>query len=200
MNNIDDITKFIFLENVPQKADIIFVPGGSYPDTMELACKLWKDGYAPYILPSGKYSIKLGCFPGPKTRKEIYDGNYRTEWEYMRDIAVKNGVDPNAIIKEDEAQSTIENAIYSRKATDDRNMKIEKAIICCKNFHSRRCLMLYSSMYPEVEFMLCTSEIKNINKNNWYKSQYGIERVMGELARCGDQLRDAVKVWRKFKE
>ena len=28
----DGITEFIFVENQPQKADVIFLPGGAYPE------------------------------------------------------------------------------------------------------------------------------------------------------------------------
>jgi hypothetical protein len=32
MRTIDDITNFIFLEDQLEKADIIFIPGGSYAE------------------------------------------------------------------------------------------------------------------------------------------------------------------------
>ena len=48
---IRDITDFIFVEHEPKKADIIFVPGSSYPDHTEHAAKLYREGYAPYVLP-----------------------------------------------------------------------------------------------------------------------------------------------------
>ncbi len=56
------ITDFIFVEDEPRRSDIIFVPGGNYPDTAEHAAKLYHAGYAPYIMPSGKYSILNGRF------------------------------------------------------------------------------------------------------------------------------------------
>ena len=74
-NFIRDITSFIFIEDEPEKADIIFVPGGSWPEPTEKAAKLWIDGYAPYILPSGKYSMTKGYFPGTMTKCEKYNRN-----------------------------------------------------------------------------------------------------------------------------
>ena len=53
----DAISDFIFVEDTPQKADVIFVPGGNYPDAAVHAAALYRQGFAPYILPSGKYSI-----------------------------------------------------------------------------------------------------------------------------------------------
>ena len=58
----DGITEFIFVENQPQKADVIFLPGGAYPEAALYAAKLYQECYAPLVLPSGKYSIMKGCF------------------------------------------------------------------------------------------------------------------------------------------
>ncbi len=52
----DGITEFIFVENQPQKADVIFLPGGAYPEAALYAAKLYQECYAPLVLPSGKYS------------------------------------------------------------------------------------------------------------------------------------------------
>ena len=76
MKMLDDITSFIFIEDKPQKADIIFIPGGSWPEPAEKAAELWKEGYAPYVFPAGKYSINRGFFPGPQIRSDIYNKIY----------------------------------------------------------------------------------------------------------------------------
>jgi len=192
---IREITSFIFVEDKPEKADIIFIPGGSWPEPSENAAKLWLDGYAPYILPSGKYSMSKGFFPGAMTNKDKYNGEYDTEWEFMKDVAMSYGVDESAIIKEDKAEWTKQNAFNSRKITDNYHLKIKKAIICCKSFHAKRCLMFYSSAYPEAQFIVCPVDIDGISKNNWFKSESGIDKVMGELSRCGGQLKNAINTW-----
>ena len=104
----DCITEFIFLEDAPERADVIFVPGGSYPDSAKRAAALYAQGYAPFVLPSGRYSKLTGYFPDPEGKGR------RTEWEYLRDILVQNGVRTDAILKEDQATFTWENAIRSR--------------------------------------------------------------------------------------
>jgi uncharacterized SAM-binding protein YcdF (DUF218 family) len=100
MRAIENITSFIFIEDPPEKADIIFIPGGSWPEIAERAAALWKEGYAPYLLPSGKYSAKRGYFPGAMTKREIYHGSYETEWEFLADVARKAGVPEEAILRE----------------------------------------------------------------------------------------------------
>lgn len=197
MKFIREITSFIFVEDEPQKADIIFVPGGSWPEPTEKAAKLWLGNYAPYILPSGKYSMSRGYFPGSMTKTEKYNKKYNTEWEFMEDIALSYGVDENSILKEDTATWTKENAFKSREITDKYNFEIKKAIICCKSFHAKRCRMFYSFAYPKTHFIICPVDIDGINKDNWFKTQSGIDYVMGELSRCGGQLKNAIPIWIK---
>lgn len=190
MRIIDDISKFIFVEDKPQNADIIFIPGGSYPEIAEEAARLWHEGYSNIILPSGKYSVKRGYFPGPLSKVDKYNEKYNTEWEFLKAVLVKNQVDDKAVLREDEAQYTYENALLSKRVTDNHNLEIKKAIICCKSFHARRCLMHYQIAYPKTEFIICPSQVKGITKDNWFTSEEGIDNVMGELSRCGSQFKD----------
>jgi uncharacterized SAM-binding protein YcdF (DUF218 family) len=190
MRSIEDISNFIFLKDKPQKADIIFIPGGSYDEIAEEAARLWREGYSDLILPSGMYSVKRGYFPGPLSKADKYNGSYRTEWEFLKDVLIKNGVDETAVLKEDKAEFTYENALFSKEVTDKLNLDIKKAIICCKSFHSRRCLMYYQYVYPETEFIMCPSDVQGVEKDTWFNSEAGIDKVMGELTRCGSQFKD----------
>lgn len=174
------ITDFIFLEHQPGKADIIFVPGGNYPEAVRHAAQLYHQGWAPYILPSGKYSILQGYFPGEQ----------ETEWEYLRDILIECGVPETAILKEDNATYTYENAIQSRKVTDTLGMRIERAILSCQAFHARRSFMYYQEQFPETEFLVCPIETKGINRNNWFLDREKIDVVLGEVERCGAQFHE----------
>ena len=110
--------EFIFAENKPEKSDIIFVPGNGYPQMAEKAAELFKKGMADWILPSGKYSVVNGKFSGVLEKSNVYDKEYGTEWEFLRDVLIKNGVPDQKILKEDQATFTYENAIYSRQVTD----------------------------------------------------------------------------------
>lgn len=197
MSTIDDITNFIFVENQPEQADIIFIPGSSYAEIAENAAMLWHKDYASLILPSGKYSVKLGYFPGPRSKVAKYNKKYSTEWEFLKDVLVTNGVNEANILKEDSAEYTYQNAINSKKITDKHNLTIKKAIICCKSYHARRCLMYYKLCYPNTEFIICPIESQGINKDNWFKFDVGIDKVMGELMRCGSQFKDLIKLYNK---
>lgn len=190
---INDISNFIFINDKLEDVDIIFIPGGTYPEVAEEAAKLYKNGYSKLILPSGAYSIKKETFTGSSSKKEIYNKNYRTEWEFLRDVLVINGVKEKCILKEDKATFTYENAIFSKKVTDSLGIKINKAIICCKSYHARRCLMYYETLYKDTKFIINPVDIDNITKDNWYKTEKGINLVLGELERYGWQFKDILK-------
>ena len=197
MKVINDITNYIFVDDMPEKADIIFIPGGSNPELAERAAEMWNEGFAPYIIPSGKYNMNVGRFPGTKTKKDLYSGEFETEWDFLKHVLMKCGVDETAILKENEAgeRGTYDNAFNSRKVTDAFGLEIRKGIVCCKSFHARRCLMTYQWAYPEAELLVCPADIENERKEDWYNNDAGRDRVMSELKKCGEYFRQAVEVY-----
>ena len=178
-----DIESFIFAENELEKADVIFVPGNGYPDMAELAANLYSQGFAPLVVPSGRYSITVGRFGGVLKHRDKYDGDYSTEWEFLRDVLIKNGVPEEAVLREDRASYTYENALYSRDALFSAGVAVKKAILCCKNYHAGRSLMYYQTVFPDTEFIVRTVSVDGVTRENWRKSQKGIHEVAAEMER-----------------
>lgn len=185
---IEQISEFIFAEDEPEKADIIFIPGNGYSQMAEKAAALYGKKYAPFVLPSGKYSITVGKFGGVLSGQERYNGKYRTEWDFLKDVLVKNHVPDEVILKEDQATFTWENARLSHEVTDKAGIEIKKALLCCKNYHARRALMYYQRAYPEVEFRVCPCCVDGVTKENWMNSEEGIQSVLGEVQRIVTQF------------
>ena len=179
---------FIFIDDKPEKADVIFVPGNGYPQMAEKAAELYRRGLAPRVLPSGRYSVTVGKFAGVLDREEYYNGDYETEWDFLKDVLIKNGVPEKAILREDQATFTYENAIYSRQVTDREHLDIKKAILCSKSSHARRALMYYKLLYPDTEFFVIPCCVDSINKDNWSETNEGIDEVMGEITRIIKQF------------
>ncbi len=193
---IADISDFIFVSDAPKTVDAIFLPGGSHPEQPEYAAKLYREGYAQYLIPSGGVSVKRDKWPGVRSKADIYDGDYRSDHDFFVDVLRKNGTPDQAIIKgEDRSGHTRDNAFFSRKVVDEQGVKIQTAIIVCKAFHARRCLMLYQLAFPQVEFIVCPISCMNITKDNWYQTEKGVDRVLGELARCGNQFIPDIKAY-----
>lgn len=188
MSFIDDMTDFIFIEDEPEASDIIFIPGNGYSAVAHTAAGLWHKGLAPYILPSGKYSKLAGRFiseENPKLR-------YESEFAFFEALLKADGVDENAIFREDQATFTYENAIYSRKVTDAAGICVKKAILCCQAYHARRCLLYYKIMFPETRFYVCPTVTRGVSKKSWYKDKVQIDLVLGEIEKCGSQFHQIV--------
>lgn len=197
MRIIEDITDFIFLETKLQPADMIFIPGGSSPELGEYAAELYKKEFAPRVMPSGGVSVKTGVFNGVKTRKEIYSLTYLTDCAFLTDVLTKNGVPIEAIYQENESGYTKENAFFSRRLADRHQLSIGKAILVCKCFHARRAYMSYQLAFPETDFYIHPVPYDNgdtvLTRENWFKTDEGIDRVLGELMRCANQFGDEIK-------
>ena len=114
---------------------------------------------------------------------EKYHGSYETEWEFLRDVLVKNGVKPEDILREDRATYTYENALFSREVTEKAGLSVKKAILCCKSHHARRVLMYFQYVYPETEFLVCPSFPDGITRSNWNHTELGVDAVTGEVTR-----------------
>ena len=176
---IKEITEFILVYDKPAAADAIFVVGGSLPQAAELAAGLYKKGYSDKIFIGGKFSIKRDRFPIPE---------YHTEYDFYKDILTKNGVGEDHIYGESESAYTRQNAEFAKRIAAEHHFNIKKGLIVCKSFHAKRCLLFYQMYFPDVEFSVVTFDGFEINRDNWYKTEYGVKRVMGEIERIGNQV------------
>ena len=182
---------FVFVEDAPEKADIIFVPGASRPEHAIRAAELYRAGMAPYVLPSGRFPKMRGCFEGVKERfRDEYPGEFETEWAFLRHVLMRYGVPEEAILREDQATYTWENALLSRRVTDGLGIRVDTAILCCKSFHARRALLYYQAAYPETRFLVCPAALPGYGRDDWFLTEKGRAVVLGEVGRLGEQVRE----------
>ena len=194
---LDQITEFVFAEHKLEQANIIFIPGSGHPQLAEEAARLYHQGWAPWILPSGRYSITTGKFSGVLDKQECYQGSFETEWDFLSQVLQQKGVPGTAILKEDRATYTYENAIYSRQVTDGMGLEIKKAILCSKPYHARRCLLYYQLLYPDTRFMVYPIKDSKIQRDNWFLTEEGTRLVFGELERMGTQFHEIMREMRE---
>ena len=184
MKFIQEITDFIFLQDEPKKADVIFLPGSSEGALAKTAASLYHEGYAPFLIPSGKYAKLTG--------HSIVE-EFETESDHFAKILMDEGVPEHAILKEREATYTYQNALFTRKILDEKKIEVKKAIICCQAYHARRCKLYYQVVFPKTELIVCPTVTKEISRENWFQSREKIDRVLSELERCGSQFHDIVE-------
>ncbi len=197
---IEAITCFVFKEDPLDTAtayDIAFIPGGTDPELGEHAASLYRMGAVTTLLPSGKYSIKNGRFDGVKSKKHLYAKAYPTEWAFLKDVLMQNGVPECAILKEDMSTYTQENADFSRRVLDAQGIAVKRAVLCCKPHHARRAWMYYQMAFPEAHIDVSPCVYNRggvrIDRHTWHTTPEGIERVLGELQRCGTQFTERFK-------
>ena len=190
---LEAISDFVFCEDVIQKADVILIPGATRVAIPERAAELFNQGYASYVAVSGKYSSKRTDFPHERLKGTKYQyENYKCEAEFLKSVLERNGVPKEKIFQESESRNTLENAEYIRGELKQKNFTFKNAIICCQAFHARRIQMTYSLVFPNVQFYICPVTTQNIDKHNWYMSENGIKKVMGEVERCGKYFCDTL--------
>ena len=136
-------------------------------------------------------------FGGVQEKEALYPGKYHTEWEFLSRVLIENGVPKEAVLKEEKATYTYENAIYSRKVTDKARLEIRQAILCCKPYHARRSLLYYQLLYPDTRFLVCPVKESSIRKDNWYQTEQGTKVVLGEMERIGIQFHEIIGEIRK---
>lgn len=185
------VTEFIFVQDAPEKADVILIPGSRKTEHAIRAAELYRAGYAPYVLPSGRYSTVKGCFGEiPERYRAEYPGRYETEWDFLRAVLMKHGVPEKAILREDQATYTWENALRSREVLASTGVKAETAILCCHAFHARRALLYYQAAMPDTRFIVCPTATPGYTREDWHLTPKGRDRVLGEVARLGSQVRE----------
>ena len=77
---------------------------------------------------------------------------------------MKNGVPKSAILYEDRATNSMENAVYSAKAAKDAGIKEKCAIICCQAFHARRAFLSYTCHFDGAELMAVPNVTQGVAK------------------------------------
>lgn len=202
----DYITDFIFVQDKPEKADYIMIPGSGYGELSLEAARLYHLGYAEQIIVSGRYSKLIPAFEGPVSPAEYAGKKYETEADFHSHVMMDQGVPEEAIIKEEEATFTYENALYIRKMLQshygfDPDKKY-KVLLVTQAFHARRSLMYFQYVFPNVTFLCQPAMTQGINRENWMDTEKGRKTVLGEVSRIGTQFTDIIEktdvVWKEI--
>ncbi len=188
---IQAVTDFLFLHDKPEAADVILIPGSRHTGHTRRAAELFGQGFAPLVLPSGRFPLSSGAFAGvlPEDQAD-YPQSYLTEWAFMRDVLMHHGVPEKAILREDQATFTWDNARKSAQVLLNHGVSVKKAILCCRPFHARRALLYYQTAFPETQFLVCPGQETGVDRDDWYQTAQGRARILGELQRLGGQINE----------
>ena len=173
------VTELAFVSDPPAQADVIFVPGSSHEGPLLRAAELFHRGLAPVILPSGLYAMGKDSFRIPP---------WESECDWMCSLLRREGVPESALLRENRARCTWDNARFSREVCDAAGRSIRRALICCRPFHARRARMYYQWAFPEAELLCVPCREEGVNRDDWFLTPEGRRRILGELRRLGDQI------------
>lgn len=164
---IKKITDYIFLKSDPQKANLALVFGTRHQEAINKVFELYHDGLVPKILVSGGINRVTG----------------ENEAKEMSNKLIQLGVKEGDIILENKSTNSLENVLFSKQVIGENIgfNKVKKIIAVVKHYHSRRALMTLKKHFPKtVELIPITYEIYGFTTDNWFNSEVGKEKVLGE--------------------
>ncbi len=171
------IWNYMLMHQPLQKSDVIFVLGNSDTRVGEHAAQLYLDGWAPAIVFTGSGSIH-----NHKPERERFIGT--TEAEVFADLAIKMGVPKEAIIIENESQSTGDNFKFGIRHMKERGINPQRIIIVQKPYMERRAYAAAVAHIPNVEIIVTSPTISFEEYPNEFMSKTRmINSMVGDLQR-----------------
>lgn len=151
-------------------ADVIVVLSGN-GSRYRYAAKLFKEGYAKYVLlnynEEDTYNV-IGVKFDPQ--------------EMIKSFAVSNGIPAERILTEGRCTSTYEDILYAKENILKNQFK--SAIIVSNNFHMRRVYLTFQMIFKEgmdkAIFIPVPMEISGINPDIWWTNEDDFLKVINE--------------------
>lgn len=148
------------------KADaIVVISGGQTRTRAERGIELYKQGWAPTLVFSG-----AALDSGPSNAHE------------MRLQALRAGVPDEAILSDEDARTTYENAVNTKhmlEASDARSI-----ILVTSPYHQRRANMTFRYLYGDEFKIINQSSFDNRwSKAAWWATPFGVYITASELAK-----------------
>lgn len=166
-----EMGNFLIRADEPQKAEVLFLLGGSSFDRGNEAARILKEGYAERI-------VCLGAnVPTVFLALDIYP---YTESEVARINLLRNGIDSTAIELLAKATSTKEEAEEIVKYCLEK--KIMKAIVLSGKFHTRRVGNVFRPAFEEngIELIVIGAPSTLYSEEEWWKSEEGMIALNNE--------------------
>ena len=132
------IWEYLAVDEVPTRADAIFVFGGVDLHVPQHAANLYLDGYAPHVLvtgSAGRYTTEMFA----KHESEVFS-------YYMTRL----GVPPHQITVERSARNTGENVQLGIAALRSEGILPNSLLLVAKPFSLRRCVATFRLHFPDL--------------------------------------------------
>ena len=198
---------FSALRDKLQRADAIVVLAGTRGNIeflsgkLRTAVRLYKAGWAPYIICSGRFSVKVTDTPDLISHEEIQDAVLARRiqekdakiaaktWdiglgaEHMREQAIRMGVSPQAVLVEQHSLHTHENAEYVLALLRNRDMY--SIILVTSPFHQLRTYLTFAKVFQQdnIKILNYHAETNEWHPITWFLSTKNRKLVKSEVER-----------------
>lgn len=130
-----------------ERREAIVAFGGHDLRVADWAAQLWLDGWAPKLLLSGG----LGYYTSKIWREP--------EAHKFRRIAIERGVNPDAILIEDQSSNSGENIALTRRLLETSGFHLSRAICVQKPYLERRVQLTLQKQWAACDFLLSSPPI-----------------------------------------
>lgn len=144
---------YLVVDQPPGPADAIVVFSGDRGTRMEKAAALYHEGYAPSVLISGG---------------EVYQGVIMAR--VMKDHALRLGVPEAAVLLEEEADSTYQNAENTLAILQQNHMN--NVLVVTSDYHTRRTAWVLDSIYQTqgIHYRIIAADDPAFDSEQWWSS------------------------------
>lgn len=141
------IWKYHHMGHTIHESDCIIVLGSHDTRVAERGAQLYIEGLAPWIIFSGG----LG-----RLTDDLWD---KPEAEIFAEIAKNIGVPADRIIIENKSTNTGENAAYTKKIIEQKNLNFKNYILVQKPYMERRAYATFKKRWPETDFVVTSPQM-----------------------------------------
>lgn len=160
------IGSFLSPQDKLEKADVIIaISGGDTAARTDEAIKLYKEGWAPYLL-----------FSGAARSGDVSNA------ESMKSKAISKGVPSSKIFIEEESATTYENAQFSKEIIEEQGWK--KIILVTSPYHQKRAYMTFNYVLNnDIKIINHSASDKYWSASIWYRGDKNRNTSFEEISR-----------------
>jgi len=173
LNNLYRLWDYLSEENELEKANIIFAFGGPNISKATESAKLYKEKWVSKIIYTGNVASYIAKSDLPES-------------EFLKNIAVKEGIKEEDIIIENKSINSTENAVFGIQKLIELNIDFEKIILITLPYHMRRSsLTLKSAIYDkginDVYIIKHIAASAKYTRENYFKDSNGWTYIFYEF-------------------
>ncbi len=143
------LENYLNIRQEPERADAIFILGGSSTAPIEKAVELYRSGFAPKIA----FISIGGRFGGEKVWG-------MPEHEKYKKVLLEKGIPDKDILSEGKTGNTLAEAQEALPFLLSQGVDAKKLILVSRPLHQRRAFATFSIQHPEVKYINCPADEK----------------------------------------